>query len=314
MATTKDSRQCQGIPPGGSTPAGRSQALVQPRAHVGSGCRTRLEGVNGELGCGSGREPIVTLPVCRFAGPGDAAKGLVQRLRGQGKRWTALPYNRFQPGESDWYVVPASGTDARRGFRFGKVLFRTLPRGRLFTGLYVEKGLALRPEVLSVWKAVPREAVLGPGWAWHSLLQGLEVGDVDDASRRAAAEAGADVHVHVAVSEFSVPSERTTAAGMDWKQHLRGLGLFSWRLVEGRLTDAEATETDPSVERLLGDTRDLADLGARLGRLESSNVRWVDVMVGFYLARGGGGEGAQAAWGAAELEDYVVAPWSRWLR
>ena len=85
---------------------------------------------------------------------------------------TQRPWNRFEPENSLWWLVPSADWPAHR---FAKLFFDwdEENRGSFFCGLNVEKGVDRRMKGLT-----KRYNIMDEEWAWHSFVARLENGSV----------------------------------------------------------------------------------------------------------------------------------------
>lgn len=255
------------------------------------------------------------VPVWAWASPGETAKQLASHLRQtdpQRRPWTAMPYNRHRPEQSEWYVLPTA-VESRRAFRLGKVLLRWLDGGGLFAGLYVEKGLAVAAPVLKEWKVIPPEAALDPSWTWHRLQRAMGDGTFAAVVAGVAAQAKADLFLHLAISQFVAPPLGQRAEQADWKQYLQPCGHICWRLEGGHLRDPVHTGVQGPCGPLLA-AQHLLDLSRHLQTLPDEDLYWVDLSVGFHFRPPGAANvGDPCRWSAQELATYAALPWAEWL-
>jgi hypothetical protein len=76
---------------------------------------------------------------------------------------TPRPWNRFDPDETLWWLVPSTEWPA---YHHGKLVFSNerAPAGEIFAGLNVEKGFG---EIAArAYPKTQRTQLLGHGWAW----------------------------------------------------------------------------------------------------------------------------------------------------
>lgn len=100
------------------------------------------------------------------------ADDLAEHAARAGVELTTRPWNRFEPDDTDWWLVPGTDWPA---YKFGKVFLHWLDRAenRAEAALHLEKGLGV--EVSAVYDAPRgRRLIMDPDWAWHLLLQSLE--------------------------------------------------------------------------------------------------------------------------------------------
>jgi hypothetical protein len=115
--------------------------------------------------------------------PQELCYRVKQLCEGEFETLSARPWNRFEPANSLWWIVPATDWPA---FRHGKLYFDwTSPdHSAISCGLHVEKGLNR-----SIQSAYPSKKgsqyIMGSDWVWHRFLRDLENGTVPTALAKA---------------------------------------------------------------------------------------------------------------------------------
>lgn len=87
---------------------------------------------------------------------------------------TTRPWNRFEPDETEWWLVPGPEWPA---YKYGKLFLHWTDRKkrRARAALHVEKGLGR--EVGPAYDARRgRRLIMDDAWAWHSLVEALADG------------------------------------------------------------------------------------------------------------------------------------------
>lgn len=135
----------------------------------------------------------------------------------EGRPFSPRPYNRFDPLNSIWWLVPSTDWPAHR---FGKAVL--LPIGgstsTVLAGLHVEKGYTsvVEPVLPDVRK---RGWLLGKDWAWQSFVRDLGNGVLAQTAGSVGQALGAPVTMLVVVT---LPPDYT---GFDLASRFDATGL-----------------------------------------------------------------------------------------
>ena len=215
------------------------------------------------------------------------------------REMVARPWNRFDPVNSLWYLVPSPEWPA---FRFGKAFLRTDDGGHtLRCGWNVEKGL----EGVGAAQLYPARSCLADHWHWHRLARAMQSGQVGRAAEEVAARSGCRVRLQVTASYSSVPEPDTVLESRPTSNTL-------WFSVFGQ--DLSADPVDAELQHLgpLAGCRNLASVPEMLASLEEIAWLWIDVFLGIELEMAPldpRREPSADAWRAADLWERAVAPW-----
>jgi hypothetical protein len=115
--------------------------------------------------------------------PQDLCYRIKQVCEGEFETLSARPWNRFEPAENLWWLIPATDWPA---FKYAKLYFDwTSPdHSALSCGLHVEKGLDR--SIHSAYQSKKgSQYIMGTDWAWHPFLADLEQGTVTTAIAKA---------------------------------------------------------------------------------------------------------------------------------
>lgn len=204
----------------------------------------------------------------------------------EGRPFTARPYNRFDPVDTIWWLVPDTDWPA---YRYGKAVLSPYLDGgaAILAGLHVEKGYhevaaAFRPDLHK------RGMILSKTWAWHTkFLPSLDDGLLAGAAQAVAAALHTPVLLSVVVS--SLPDD---AGDADWsmrfeqpddedcRPHELGSVLYQMEGSQLRKLDEHCIKAKTA---FFARCASLADLSAVLGH---ADVRWmwVDIYLGIRLS------------------------------
>ena len=108
---------------------------------------------------------------CIFKTPREACvviTKIFQASKSENKLF-ALPFNRFDPEKSIWWLSPSSANPA---YKYGKFGFIPYENNEILVGLYVEKGLGADYCSIAGSKAANR-MVMDKDWLWHDFIREL---------------------------------------------------------------------------------------------------------------------------------------------
>jgi hypothetical protein len=224
---------------------------------------------------------------------------------------TARPYNRFEPLNTTWWLVPSTEWPAHR---FGKLIFSNWadPDGRpmLFAGLSVEKGFG--PVVAAVDRRM-QPLVMKTGWQWPGVLDDLSAGALDSAVARVAGQTGLPVFVGVAASYYQdiepgdPYGQRAQVDRLTFHASGADLGLVAQQLGVDLLGSLTSTRT-------------LSQLGRALLAVQNQAWAWIDLSFGIslelvpLLPPSTIGGLPSSAWNEAHIWDRALSAWLPWVR
>ena len=124
----------------------------------------------------------------------------------QGKQYTARPWNKFEPNDSLWYLVPNTNWPA---YPYGKGVLRPSQwyPGRVLCGLHVEKGFD--PVVGTVYPALTQRGHIldEKKWIWQRFMHDLSTGQVEEVATKVAADTGFPVTCEIDVWYSTDPTD-----------------------------------------------------------------------------------------------------------
>jgi len=100
----------------------------------------------------------------------DAAQAFAEHLKSEKQPFSPRPYNRFEPRDSVWWVVPETDWPA---YHLGKYIFRDA-EDRIKCGLNVEKGFG---EIAA--RGYNYDTSLDDDWQWFKSIDDIENGIVE---------------------------------------------------------------------------------------------------------------------------------------
>ena len=217
---------------------------------------------------------------------------------------TARPWNKFDPENTFWWLVPETKWPA---YNHGKFFFTPdrAPKGFLFCGLHMEKGLDP-----SVSEAYPsrggKRLIMHDDWTWFPFLDDLRSGAFEQTIQKASKGIGAPVLIRLEVGYVEDPgSFDPHAIRLQWDKI-----VFSSR--NGSLK----VETSETPSRFLGDIsklQRLGDLAEAIGDMQNAGWFWIDIFIGSLFERAANPVG-QDAWDATQLWAKALCMWEPWFK
>ena len=231
------------------------------------------------------------------------------------KRWSdghatspmlvARPWNRFDPYQSQWYLVPSADWPA---YRYGKFWFgRSAGGNRLSCSYYVEKGL---DPALSAVFPKGRKFIMGKNWLWHHVVSDIESGVFEQAATEVVRLSSQELTLELEGGYIEDPgSYDPQGPRPNWNRL-----VFGWR--EGELNLLESDTPDAHLATLQP-VKSLTALVRRIGAMEASGWTWIDLRLGLQfdietsdpnLALEG------SPWTVEQLWRRCLEPWMPWVR
>jgi hypothetical protein len=234
----------------------------------------------------------------------------------EGRQFWPLPWNRFAPENTDWWLVPSAD---KRAHRYGKAMFTSSDRfpDRVVCCLNVEKGFgSIAAEVYPELRA--RGFILDQDWAWFRFLDGLADGRVAGAAQMIVEEAGSPVTLAISASYTGSPLDFEPYAVLDPEaiaaecRSPLDAGRIWFDIRNGALEKVE--------ERCIGDLlrpvakcRQVRDLPAALQSSKEFAWAWVDVYAGTVVSLAEEGKSAANRWNDADIWRKLLRPWLPWI-
>lgn len=213
----------------------------------------------------------------------------------------ARPWNRFDPVDTLWYLVPSPDWPA---YRFCKLAFESPTRGILRCTLAVEKGVDA-----SIAAAYPngKAYVMDKRWAWPRLMDAVRNGAIDLACSRIAER---DLEVKVWLDGgycHDREPEDLKAPNSDWT-YLE----YTW---SGGRISLKSTQLGDAGFARLQDCTSLTELPHTLDTIEAVEWRWVNWYIGVEgaLCPLEPGMDAPGGWNARDIWHNCLEPWHAWL-
>ena len=240
-----------------------------------------------------------------FASEREAAAKLRAAASAAGMKLHALPYSRFDPDRSTWWLAPDPANPA---YAFGKVVVERptiVDDGAKLIGLHVEKGVGAKAASFFEETSRGRRLIMGRDWTWHPFHRALRSGALDEAIVHAESAADGLPLVVEVVAAVAYPrramATRTgrwirmpsSAFGIGSRVAIFSVGREEDGVPSSRLWRSRNDGIAGRKDR--GDRRPRLDLGGSSDRraLSARPERWTR---------------------PTEVWQRVCAPWKSWLR
>jgi hypothetical protein len=250
------------------------------------------------------------LPTTLHANSRELAHALRDYARpGYGEKLYLLPFNRFRPDDSAWWICPGTDDPA---YHYGKFAVKpvkpAVPYGDFFCGIVFEKGIGSTAS--SFFDKGRHSWIVRPSWIWRAFFESLKSGQFDTYVAEAQQAANRPVDVIVSAGIMSPPvsgsrqKEGPDSPGALPRQKLH----FSFDGSELSLV-GEPTQNEQLIQ-VGADCRSLKELGSAIEKTKQIDWMWVDVECGFRLAK----EGPGPAWHTQDIWSNACEPFLEWFR
>ena len=252
----------------------------------------------------------VALPRHPFRSVREATTALGQAAASAGAdALHPLPFNRYAPEDTDWWLSPASDNPAYKHAKIALTAGQSAAPGDLFVGLSFEKGIG--PSAAEFFDLTPRgrRRVADRTWDWERrLLPSLRSGTFAEAAAAAHATAGVPLTFFMAAI-YMQPSrgwdDQADVRSMDWPSDVVRLEYSGGSLT---LIDESITAD------LLGSAvsaRSFTDVLAALDGMPQADWAWVDLAIGVRMSQAVRPDPAD--WSAGDIWRRVCEPWAGWI-
>lgn len=254
--------------------------------------------------------------LCDFGDVHHAAQAVAQTAtRTEGRHFSPRPWNRFEPKDTTWWLVPSTDWPA---YRYGKGMLqptRYFP-GKIMCSLYIEKGFGATVGTLYP-QLIGEGAILDGRWTWFHFLRGCVDGSVLEAAKRVDAESESELIVWIGAGYPSEPAEfnpyellEEGSPEHECRSPVDG-GQVWFRLDGERLKKLEARCVRDVMEPVVGCDR-LEQLPEAFDATPDLPWCWVDVQLGVPIELVPDGP-IHALWHAADVWRKLLQPWLPWI-
>ena len=197
----------------------------------------------------------------------------LQKQLGEGL--TARPFNRFEPADSIWWLVPSAEWPA---FKYSKLFVNPLSATNKYeVGLYLEKGHSSNILLVEGNKPSNRAQVMDNDWEWAKLSK--DKGRLEDVII-SMQQAGVNPRVRLEIEPFS--PERAAENYDGEKQKIRLTYDYTGAAIN--LLDKTDTINDPKLRGLIEDVAQQTNVAGVVNSIESfseSEWYWMNLLIYF---------------------------------
>lgn len=234
----------------------------------------------------------------------------------EGRRYSPRPWNRFEPENTDWWIVPSTDWPA---YRYGKGMFKSRMRfpDRIFCGLNMEKGFGrVTLEVYPELRA--RKEVIEKNWTWFAFLEGLTDGTVAQAAEALAQETGSPTLLAIEAWYTSSPVDfdpymelTIEALEAECRSPLDG-GRVWFSIRDGVLEKLEQ-RCIQEVMLPVANCHHLRDLPSAFQDNAHMAWAWVNVYIGTLVSLPPDDQPSDDHWTAGNIWRKLMHPWLPWI-
>jgi hypothetical protein len=232
--------------------------------------------------------------------PEDVCKAVrvLPELRTRLGTVSAWPWNRYQPRETAWWLVPQDDEAERPAYALGKFYFEFGDEPNwLDVGLYLERG-GSEAAVMALGRR--SNEVFTDDWMWSRFVADLAAGKVTDAVRRVSAATGLELAV-----AFELKPLTSEAPSLDIEGDLAS---FSVRGDGAVVPDLDLLSS--AARRRFRSVSTALELAAALENVDG--FTWVDARISATFACGDEVK-STAVWTAERVWKELLAPLDHWF-
>jgi len=234
-------------------------------------------------------------PVASFEDNWKAAKAVYELAKDFYPHFHLLPFNRFEPHFTEWWIVPSN---ERPAYKFSKLCFHKRPRsqeGRLYVGYYVEKGLG---QNLSVLTDVRKQHIMKSDWYWHQFIANAATGKIEATANELARTANVPVRILVEAYAFNrvVELDKERNAPDDSVEFIIQPPSLQWELIKG----------GEDVLKVINRCTSIASMMQKIGTAADLDYYWIDLVIGVRFCYG---QEKMPGWSASDIWNKVLAIW-----
>lgn len=251
-----------------------------------------------------------SLPLMAPSSVQDTAHALRAAAQAQtGRPFFVLPYNRYEPAESEWWIAPTSENPA---YHLGKIVVdrdaRVVSPGERFVGLHVEKGVEGEATARYFREFHGERLVMTDSWLWHDFMAAMRAGQIERDAAMAEEAAGVPLTVMVIAGVQGVPDRERP----DHRTEDRQADMMRFTCAGGRLTRLDEVRHNGRLDQL-GTITSYTAMPDALASMRDVEVTWVEVVIGLRFAFAEAAD-ASRAWSSSTVWERACAPWEGWLR
>jgi hypothetical protein len=244
-----------------------------------------------------------TPPQFAFTSEQDAAAKLQAAGRAAGVRLYPLPFSRFAPERTTWWLSPDATNPA---YSRGNLVVENatiVDDGVKLIGLHMEKGVGEEAAEFFQASAHDRHQVMDRTWTWHPFLRALRSGELEATMRGAETAADGLPLVIEVVAGPALPR----GGGEEHPLDVGAADRIRYSVTDDSLVCVKRRTRTKL--RKLADAEDLASIGERISQIDDLDWTWVEVLIGVaFRPVATGGLAAMEVW------RRVCAPWMTWAR
>jgi hypothetical protein len=210
------------------------------------------------------------------------------------KRLFALPFNRYDPDQSIWWLSPSSENPA---YKYGKFGFIPYEDNIVLIGFYVEKGLGDEYCSIAGSKAALR-MVMDKDWLWHDFLKEMASEKFITILNKIAHKTNKNPEIHI-MGGYANPGFEPEKPRYNWDKF-----EFSWDTKSNQIQNLKAIHAG-NVLGKMENCNNLISLKNEISKFNENSYVWIDLFIGNRLELA---HSSNKAWGAGAIVENILYP------
>ena len=212
----------------------------------------------------------------------------------------ALPFNRFDPDNSIWWLSPSPENPA---YKYGKFGFIPHDNNEILIGLYVEKGLGADYCSIAGSKAANR-MVMDKDWLWHNFIHKMGSDQFLSILNEIASNTLENPEIHI-WGGYATPGFEPEQPKYNWDKF-----EFYWDFKLHQLLQIKAIHKG----NVLGNIEycsNLISLKKELMKFNDNSYVWIDLFLGYRMEIA---SLSNDSWGVSKIVENILYPLDEWVR
>lgn len=244
-------------------------------------------------------------PYCKYHSVRQAALDIHESLAApKGKKFSPRPYNRYDPENSLWWLIPSADWPA---YKYGKIAISKEQEGKIYFGLNIEK--AIGQEAAACYQSKKaQKIIMGSDWCWYEFLKALTEGEVA-ATMDIIQKNSNGLPLHFSLSGHIIDDPALFDPYSEYDYGDRVV----WNYSEGYLNSLVQPEHFFYPVR---NVTKIKDLPKALNQINELSWLWIDVYIGVILQNhiNLNETEARKACNGYFIWQKIIEPWEPWLR
>lgn len=227
----------------------------------------------------------------------ELVKEVKNHLNSENKKYTARPFNRFDPKNTTWWITPESEWPA---YKYGKYMFR-MDEDIIYVGLNIEKGYG--KELSGI---VSNKVIMNDEWIWHEFMKHAIAGDLEESFGSLGQKNHSDIIVFIGFGVFNQVKKGSECVSFDVALPNQITYILNEKnfKVQNKKEKLEAKEFET-----LKKAESFQDVFKIINKINNLNYFWMDFFVGVPFKVSSNGE-----LNIYKLDNNVLSILEKWVK